>query len=131
MLARDFVATLNQRYGSWKVLSEDALAAIRGHSWPGNVRELLHAVEAAFVVSEADEIQVEHLPHAVQNGPGMTPFAVPKLDEGRLPTLIELEVMHIRRALEVSHGHRGMAARALGISERNLYRKLKEYKLLG
>jgi transcriptional regulator with PAS, ATPase and Fis domain len=39
--------------------------------------------------------------------------------------------MHIRRALEASHGHRGNAARALGISERNLYRKLKEYRLLG
>jgi DNA-binding NtrC family response regulator len=39
--------------------------------------------------------------------------------------------MHIRRALEANHGHRGNAARALGISERNLYRKLKEHRLLG
>jgi DNA-binding NtrC family response regulator len=44
---------------------------------------------------------------------------------------VELELMHIRRALEASHGHRGNAARILGISERNLYRKLKEYRLLG
>jgi DNA-binding NtrC family response regulator len=131
LLAWDFVGRLNERYGSSKVLSESALVALRRHSWPGNIRELLHAVEAAFVVCEADAIQAEHLPLAVQNGPGMTPPAVPKLDEGRLPTLAELEVMHIRRALEVSRGHRGMAARALGISERNLYRKLKEYKLLG
>ena len=47
------------------------------------------------------------------------------------PTLVELEVMHIRRALEASHGHRNLAARILGISERNLYRKLKEHRLLG
>jgi transcriptional regulator with PAS, ATPase and Fis domain len=53
------------------------------------------------------------------------------VDGGRLPTLVELELMHIRRALEASHGHRGNAARALGISERNLYRKLKEHRLLG
>jgi DNA-binding NtrC family response regulator len=50
-------------------------------------------------------------------------------DSGRIPTLFELEVEHIRRALEVSQGHRGNAARLLGISERNLYRKLKEYRL--
>jgi transcriptional regulator with PAS, ATPase and Fis domain len=44
---------------------------------------------------------------------------------------VEQEVMHIRRALEASRGNRGSAARMLGISERNLYRKLKEYRLLG
>jgi two-component system NtrC family response regulator/two-component system response regulator AtoC len=53
------------------------------------------------------------------------------VDGGQFPTLVELEVMHIRRALESNHGHRGNAARILGISERNLYRKLKEYRLLG
>ena len=36
-----------------------------------------------------------------------------------------------RCALEANHGHRGNAARALGISERNFYRKLEEHKLLG
>jgi DNA-binding NtrC family response regulator len=42
-----------------------------------------------------------------------------------------MESMHIRRALEASHGRRGNAPRALWISERNLYRKLKEHRLLG
>jgi DNA-binding NtrC family response regulator len=36
----------------------------------------------------------------------------------------------IERALGESGGHRGNAARALGISERNLYRKLHDYGLL-
>ena len=50
LLARHFVAMLNERYGSRKLLGRARLEAIRGHSWPGNVRELLHAVEAAVVV---------------------------------------------------------------------------------
>jgi DNA-binding NtrC family response regulator len=129
LLARHFVATLNARYGTEKRLSEGAVAALRRHGWPGNVRELLHAVEAAAVVSEGAEIGEEHLPMAVRasaprelvGGPGGPPH---------MPTLEELELQHIQRALVASAGHRGNAARMLGISERNLYRKLKDHRLV-
>jgi len=47
----------------------------------------------------------------------------------RLPTLDELERSHIRRVLETCNGHRENAARILGISERNLYRKIHELGL--
>jgi DNA-binding NtrC family response regulator len=130
LLARHFVAALNQRYGTDKRLDEDALDALRHHSWPGNVRELLHAVEAAAVVCEGREIRAQHLPPAVRNTiAAAAPVAAAQGES--LPTLVELELMHMRRALEVCRGHRGNAARMLGISERNLYRKLKEHRLLG
>ena len=35
----------------------------------------------------------------------------------------------IRKALEKHHGKRKDAARELGISERTLYRKIKEYQI--
>jgi DNA-binding NtrC family response regulator len=131
LLARHFVGMLNERYGSAKVLGESALEALLAHAWPGNVRELLHTVEAAVVVCEGTEILAEHLPPSVHAATPPPSAAAPAVDGGRLPTLVELEVIHIRRALEASHGHRGNAARTLGISERNLYRKLREYRLLG
>ncbi|MCP4548773.1 MAG: sigma-54-dependent Fis family transcriptional regulator [bacterium] len=43
--------------------------------------------------------------------------------------LSEMEKRMIWRALEENHGHRRRAAQQLGISERTLYRKLKEYGL--
>ncbi len=124
---------LNERYGTEKVLAESALEALGGHAWPGNVRELLHAVEAAAVVCEGREIRAEHLPGPVQEAAsqGVAALAAPVVDARGFPTLLDMEVTHIRRALESSRGHRGNAARMLGISERNLYRKLKEYRLLG
>jgi DNA-binding NtrC family response regulator len=130
MLAAHFVTILNERYGTNKRLSDSAVAALGRHGWPGNVRELLHAVEAAAVVCEGAEIAAEHLPAAVRAGAGSPVAAAYRVDGGTMPTLEELELMHIRRALEVSGGHRGNAARMLGISERNLYRKLKEHRLL-
>jgi transcriptional regulator with PAS, ATPase and Fis domain len=38
-----------------------------------------------------------------------------------------MERAHIERVLRAHRGHRGLAAQALGISERNLYRKLREW----
>lgn len=127
LLARHFVAAVNARYGSQKRLGDGAVAALRRHSWPGNVRELLHAVEAAAVVCEGVEIGEHHLPAGVR-GAGVARAAEP--DGAKMPTLEELELMHIQKALAASGGHRGNAARMLGISERNLYRKLKDYRLV-
>jgi transcriptional regulator with PAS, ATPase and Fis domain len=41
-----------------------------------------------------------------------------------------MERDHVERALRAADGHRAKAAKILGISERNLYRKLREYGLL-
>jgi DNA-binding NtrC family response regulator len=48
----------------------------------------------------------------------------------RRHALEELEREHIESTLRATDGHRGNAAKILGISERNLYRKLREYGLL-
>ena len=56
--------------------------------------------------------------------------AVPA-DEGldRLRSMEDWEREAIRRALERNEGHRGRAARELGISERSIYRKIRDYGL--
>jgi two-component system, NtrC family, response regulator AtoC len=127
LLAEHFVTLLGERYGRPKRISAAALEALRSHDWPGNVRELLHAVEAAMIVCEGTEIMPEHIP----------PVRRTSDDEGRqqavdrpLQTLEEMERAHIELVLRSQGGHRGHAARTLGISERNLYRKLREYGLL-
>jgi DNA-binding NtrC family response regulator len=45
-------------------------------------------------------------------------------------SLDELETEALRNALDITHGNRRHAAKALGISERSLYRKLKEKGLI-
>ncbi len=96
------------------------------HSWPGNVRELLHAIEGAMVVCDGPEILPEHLPAL-----GSKAAAAPRDDDGAaaVPTLEQMERNHIELALRRTSGHRGQAATMLGISERNLYRKLRDYGL--
>ncbi len=125
LLARHFAALLSERFGVEKRLSPAALDVLRRHHWPGNVRELLHAVEAAIVVCEGSEVQPDHLPANVR-GPAFAP-ASSNGSGADLQTLEAMERAHIELALRKSNGHRGQAAKILGISERNLYRKLREY----
>ncbi len=120
LLAAHFLALLNERLGVRRRFGAAALELLRRHDWPGNVRELRHAVEAAVVVCDGVEIGPEQLPASVRGG---GPAAAGATEA--FPTLEQLEAAHIERALQLSNGHRGQAARLLGISERNLYRKLK------
>jgi len=129
LLAHQFLAMLNERFGTSKQISAEALQLLRGYAWPGNVRELLHVLEGAVVLCERQCILPEHLAPVLRNAIAVTKSSA--LTEDSLPlTLLEAERKQIRAALTASNGHRGNAARILGISERNLYRKLREHDLL-
>jgi DNA-binding NtrC family response regulator len=133
VLAAHFVARLNERFGSRKRLGAEALDALRSHDWPGNVRELLHVVEAAMIVSDEAEIAPKHLPASIRSRRGPASARASATGEESAPapalTLEQLERGHIEGTLQATGGHRAQAARLLGISERNLYRKLREYGL--
>jgi DNA-binding NtrC family response regulator len=129
LLAEHFAALFNDRFGSRKRISIQAMEALMRHGWPGNVRELLHVIEAAMVVGEGPEILPSHLPASLQTT-SLAAQPPRPTSNGHLPTLAALERAHIEHALRTTDGHRGNAARILGISERNLYRKLREYGLL-
>ena len=123
-LAQHFVALFNERFGRRRQLSAAALALLRGHPWPGNVRELLHTIESAMILGDGHEILPSHLPPALSNGAsGSTASST------GISTLRETEKAQIRSALAATGGHRAQAARVLGISERNLYRKIRGHGL--
>jgi len=124
-LADYFIARINERLGCARQLGPAARRVLKQHEWPGNVRELLHAIEAAAIVCDGPEILPEHLP-AVMRGQRAAP---PIPDVTSVATLEAMERAHIELALRLTAGHRGQAARLLGISERNLYRKLHDYEL--
>jgi len=103
-------------------VSSDALKVLTRYLWPGNVRELENVIERALILCDAGVIEPEHLPLGVRLEPSFRPDE----ENGRLVTLREVERRYVRRVLEECQGHRHNAAKILGISERNLYRKLKD-----
>jgi two-component system, NtrC family, response regulator HydG len=99
-----------------------------GYAWPGNVRELRNVIES-MVVMDADgvldtEDLTEELQQAAAGGKGDGRGGVDAL-VGK--SLEEIERHYIAETLKLANGNREEAARMLGIGERTLYRKLKEY----
>ncbi len=130
VLVEHFAAALNGRFGVNKRIAPSTRDLLRRHGWPGNVRELLHVIEGAMIVCGGNDVLPDHLPPVFRQPNAARPAAGPLADDGTPGTLQEVERAHIARVLAHTGGHRGNAAKVLGISERNLYRKLREYDLL-
>ena len=137
-----FLNRLGERDGQNKALSRDAMDRLMAHHWPGNVRELENEIERLWVLSGDDRlIGEEHLTPSVGRGGGpsarpSTP--APENDDAmtvsgsNLPGAVEqLERQMIAEGLRRSKGNKTRAAQALGISRRNLIRKVQSYGLEG
>jgi DNA-binding NtrC family response regulator len=119
-----FLRQLNDRFGrEVHALTPEALAGLTAYDFPGNVRELENLLERAYALGARGEITPADLP-ALSPPP---PITVPP-DE--LPSLAQAERDLILRALSTHGNDKERAARALGISRRTMYRRLKEYGLL-
>ncbi len=127
LLAEHFLSRHNARYQTHKSFAPEAVEALCGYRWPGNVRELRHAVERAAVLADGDVIRAADLSAELRGGSGPDPVR----GEGGEPflPLVEVERRYLARVLAHAGGHRSRAAALLGISERNLYRKIQEYHL--
>ena len=116
--------------------SKAARQAMMMFDWPGNIRQLRNAVESMIVLDvdgllDVDDLPEEMAPLAVGGGDSPQIDGAPGADALIGRPLEEVERHYIRRALELTDGKREEAAALLGIGERTLYRKIKEYGLKG
>jgi DNA-binding NtrC family response regulator len=124
---RDFARENNKAVNQF---TADALDLVLRAPWPGNVRELRTAIEHAVVLCRGDKITARDLPPSVRQASAAdsqsgTRSALARKDL----TVKEAEKELIIRALKETDGNRTLAAKKLGISRRNLYRKLRLYQL--
>jgi len=111
-------------------MSPAARRKILAYPWPGNVRQLRNAVESMIVVDYDGLLDVDDLPEelADPDEPPVEPSTASLTKMVGKP-LQELERLFIAETLRVTGGNREEAAKMLGIGERTLYRKIKEYQL--
>ncbi len=106
----------------------------------GLIRKI-YGGEQSDLSEESHAAEVLHLPQPVaQNGNSVTPQPAPvqqedrysfaeEIEEEETLSLQEKEIELIKKSLERNNGKRKAAAAELGISERTLYRKIKQYDL--
>ena len=109
-------------------IAPEARAALMRADWPGNVRELRNAIENMVLLARGDVLGLADIPETVRAEPAVAGARSGGFElAGR--SLSEVERELIRVNLELVGGKRQKAAKVLGMGERTLYRKLKEYGL--
>ena len=126
LLVDDFLARTTPEVS----ISSPALQMMIGYGWPGNVRELQNTVERAAVLSQGQEIVVNHLPESItqlfQNA------FIENEDEKDLSIddkLKEIEKGVIIDALKKTNGIQIRAAELMGINQRSLWHRIKKYQI--
>lgn len=107
-------------------LTPDALRQLVAYPFPGNVRELRNILARAAATAVNGRIEADDLllPAGIDDLPAHDHRSKPPTDDAARTGALSPE--QLQAILASHHGHRGRAAQALGISERTLYRKLRE-----
>lgn len=128
-LCLHFLEECSKKYGVKRRLSPDALDALLTYDWPGNVRELQNVVESLSITAEKKVISLTDLPERFRKNcrtedavKPVTVRGVLRLSEAKA----ELEKTLLLRAYK-TFGSTRQAARALGINQSTVVRKLKAY----
>jgi two-component system response regulator HydG len=122
---RYFIAEAVSETGS-KVtgITQSAVNILTAFNWPGNIRQLRNCIRTMVVMCDGDRLDVADIPPEI--------YQVRQLTAGRPKqdmTLSELEKQAIIDTLARTGNNRQIAAKILGVGERTLYRKIKEYNI--
>jgi DNA-binding NtrC family response regulator len=118
-----------------KGFTDSAMSVILSYPWPGNIRQLRNAIRTMVVMCDKDRVDVNDIPADIYRprqltGPMVEARTLPgPVIEATATSLDDLEKQAIVKALAEFSGNREKAAKSLGIGERTLYRKIKEYNL--
>ncbi len=135
LLVEHFIAEFRETHGRQVVgIAPEARALLARYPWPGNVRELRNAVENMVLLAAGETLSGDDVPVGIRlwesegaEGGGESAIAGGFQLAGR--SLEEVERALIQVNLELMEGNRKRAAEVLGMGERTLYRKIKEYGL--
>ncbi len=110
-----------------------AYQALLEYDYPGNVRQLGNVVEHAVILAGGDVIDMDALPYELTGGEkGQNHGADNKKAVEEFlgsHSMKEIERLTLKVALEKNNGKKKETAWQLGISERTMWNKVKEYGL--
>ncbi|MCU0530711.1 MAG: sigma-54 dependent transcriptional regulator [Syntrophales bacterium] len=127
-LALFFMNKFNEKFRKrFRGISEEAQKLLLDHPWTGNVREMRNVVERVILMEDGQEIEPGHLDFMKKtSGDIATAGRTIKLPSTGL-NLDELSKDLIVQALERSGGHRGRAAKLLGMSRPTMIYRIEKY----
>lgn len=118
--------------------SPEAIEALEKYPWPGNVRELKNLVERVAILSDAETIEVKHLPKEVKiihNEPAANDFPATWEEfkqykqKAKDDVVMRLEKEFLINVLTDTGGNVSKAAQKIGMQRTNFHSLLKKYNI--
>ena len=127
LLIHYFMKAAAEKYGKpIDGIEPEAQQLLMGFSWPGNVRQLRNTIESSVAMASGRLLTARDLPVGIRPANAAHSSG---LDNVGGISLEQLEREAIKNTLKMVDGNREQAAKILGIGERTLYRKIKDYDL--
>ena len=110
-----------------EAITAEAQQFLMSFSWPGNVRQLKTIIENMVILTTSRRLGLDSIPDDIRPAAEQPIQSASDLF-GMSIEQAEREL--IKNTLKMTEGNREQAAKLLGIGERTLYRKIKEYGLI-
>lgn len=124
-----FIDKLNKDMGKQiKGFTPEAEGKLLAYHYPGNIRELSNIIECAMVIADGFYIEIKDLPPQLREA---TEVKIPS-SEREISSYVglglkQLEQEFILETLKFNNNHKKNTAKMLGISDRGLRDKIKQY----
>lgn len=115
-------------------LSKELCLALMSYPFPGNVREMINMVHNAVTRTRSNTLVLGDFPDIVHRTDSPREI-VRKIANNQFalhgifhefPTIDEVEILLLEKAIELAEGNRSLAAKMLGLSRPTLQRKLEQ-----
>lgn len=128
VIAACFLEEINSEYQkNITGFSKDAAEMLENYEWPGNIRELKNVIKSAVLLTDGEQITPQHLIlKNIRKNINATDDEEPVFDVFTAKTEKDI----IRKALLKTKYNKTEAARLLGISRSQLYKKMEKLGLL-
>ena len=136
LLVNFFLERSMQNHKKRVLITDEAMAKLMSYPWPGNVRELENTIERIVLMGNEDGITAEDMSlllpalknsELIEQVQESVTSVTSSSSYAEDMTLEDIEKEALIRALEKSHGNQAEAAKALGITQRQIGYKVKKY----
>jgi transcriptional regulator with PAS, ATPase and Fis domain len=128
LLAKKFMEKFCIRFGKPSmILAPDVTDAFLKYQWPGNIRELQNVIEGAIQLTPGNVVTYDIISeYLTETGTETPKYQVEQSQMISTPAVDNEEQMLLDNLIKYKH-NKSEVAKAMGISRKTLYRRLKEH----
>ena len=124
LLIKHFISEFSTKYNKpCEELRPEILNQLTKFLWPGNIRQLRNCIERAVILGLHDISSYNILQKSAEKTRETLPM---EASNSRIPTLKEIQLIHVENVMVSLKGNKAKVSRALGIDPKTLRTRLKE-----